>query len=81
MNIVNNPVVVYDSSGKRSEKLISDLKYKKTAKNCFTFFIKAEGGLPVKRFVEGDDVTPGISQILNDKCRCIQFDFLEIVLK
>jgi tRNA pseudouridine synthase 10 len=80
-DIINSILVVYDSSGRRSEKLISDLKYKKTSKNCFTLFIKAEGGLPVKRFVEGDNVTPGISQILNDKCKCIQFDFLEIVLK
>ena len=79
--ILNGPVVVYETSGKRSEKVISDLKYKKTSKNCFTLFIKAEGGLPVKRFVDGDDVTPGLRQIMNDKCTCITFDFLEIDLK
>ena len=80
-SILSEPVVVYEKSGKRSEKVISDLKYTKTSKNCFTLFIKAEGGLPVKRFVDGDDVTPGIRQILNDKCTCITFDFLEIDLK
>ncbi len=80
-SILNGPVVVYETSGKRSEKVISDLKYKKTSKNCFTLFIKAEGGLPVKRFVDGDDVTPGIRQIMNDKCTCMTFDFLEIDLK
>jgi len=80
-NITRNPVVVYEKSGKRSEKTISDLKYKKTTKNSFTLFIKAEGGLPVKRFVDGDDVTPGICQIMNDKCTCETFDFLEIDLK
>jgi tRNA pseudouridine synthase 10 len=80
-SILSGPVVVYEKSGKRSEKTISDLRYKKTAKNCFTLFIKAEGGLPVKRFVDGDDVTPGIRQIINDKCSCITFDFLEIDLK
>jgi tRNA pseudouridine synthase 10 len=80
-SILNGPVVVYEKSGKRTEKIISDLKYKKTSKNCFTLVIKAEGGLPVKRFVDGDDVTPGISQILNDKCICTTFDFLEIDLK
>ncbi len=79
--LLSAPVVVYEKSGKRSEKWISDLKYKKTSKNSFTLFIKAEGGLPVKRFVDGDDVTPGIRQIINDKCTCITFDFLEINLK
>jgi len=80
-SILSGPVVVYETSGKRSEKVISDLKYKKTSKNCFTLFIKAEGGLPVKRFVDGDNVTPGIRQIMNDKCTCMTFDFLEINLK
>ena len=81
LRILSAPVIVYDKSGKRSEKCISDLKYKKTSKNSFTLFIKAEGGLPVKRFVDGDDVTPGLCQIINDKCTCITFDFLEIDLK
>ena len=79
--LLSEPIVVYEKSGKRSEKCISDLKYKKTSKNCFTLFIKAEGGLPVKRFVDGDDVIPGIRQIINDKCTCMSFDFLEINLK
>ncbi|MFB5612231.1 MAG: tRNA pseudouridine(54/55) synthase Pus10 [Nitrosarchaeum sp.] len=80
-SISKGPVVVYEKSGKRTEKIISDLKYKKTSKNDFTLFFRAEGGLPVKRFVDGDDVTPGISQIMNDKCTCLSFDFLEIDLK
>jgi tRNA pseudouridine synthase 10 len=79
--VLCNPVVVYEKSGKRSEKHIFDLKYAKTSKNSFTLFIKAEGGLPVKRFVDGDDVTPSISQIINDPCTCMTFDFLEIDLK
>jgi len=80
-NITSKPIVVYEKSGKRSEKTISNLKYKKTTKNHFTLFIEAEGGLPVKRFVDGDDVTPGICQIMNDKCTCETFDFLAIDLK
>jgi tRNA pseudouridine synthase 10 len=79
-NILFNPVVVYEKSGKRSEKIISILKYKKISKNHFKLIIKAEGGLPVKRFVDGDDVIPGICQIMNDKCICMTFDFLEISL-
>ncbi len=79
-NMLSNPVVVYEKSGKRSEKAVSILKYKKISKNLFHLIIKAEGGLPVKRFVDGDDVTPGISQMMNDRCTCVAFDFLEITL-
>jgi len=72
------PVVVYEKSGKRSEKKIFFVKYRKNSNNTFTLFIKAEGGLPIKRFVNSDDVSPGISQILNTSCMCQEFDFLDI---
>ncbi len=39
---------------------------------------KTEGGLPIKRFVHSDDVSPGISQILDISCMCQEFDFLDI---
>ena len=72
------PVVVYEKSGKRSEKKVFSIKYKKNSKNTFTLVIQSEGGLPVKRFVSSIDVTPGISQILNTSCMCQEFDFLDI---
>ena len=77
-DLQKHPVVVYEKSGKRSEKKIFSVKYKKNSSNVFTLFIKAEGGLPIKRFVNSDDVSPGISQILNISCMCQEFDFLDI---
>ena len=75
------PVIVYEKSGKRSEKKIFDVKSKKNSKNLFTLIIKAEGGLPIKRFVIGDDIAPGISTILDTPCECGEFDFLEIEIQ
>jgi len=77
-DLKKSPVVVYEKSGKRSEKKVFSVKYRKNSSNVFTLFIKAEGGLPVKRFVNSDDVSPGISQILNTSCMCLEFDFLDI---
>ena len=77
-DITSNPVVVYDKSGKRSEKKIFDVRYEKNSKNMFTLVMKAEGGLPIKKFVSGDDVVPGISKILDVQCTCQEFDFLDI---
>ena len=76
-----NPVVVCEKSGKRSEKKIFDVRYTKNSKNLFTLIIKAEGGLPIKRFVAGDDITPGISTILDIPCECREFDFLEVEIQ
>jgi len=76
-----NPVIVYEKSGKRSEKKIFDIKSKKNSKNLFTLTIKAEGGLPIKRFVVGDNIVPGISTILDTPCKCVEFDFLEVEIQ
>lgn len=76
--IPKSPVVVYDRSGRRSEKRIASLQYRKNSPGCFTVTVRAEGGLPVKRFVLGDDVSPGISQTLGIPCMCGTFDFLDI---
>ena len=77
----NHPIVIYDKSGKRSEKKVFSVKYKKNPNEGFTMIVKAEGGLPVKRFVTGDDVSPSLSSILNTQCTCTEFDFLEIEVK
>jgi tRNA U54 and U55 pseudouridine synthase Pus10 len=70
--------VIYENSGRRSEKKIFNSKYKKTSKNKFTLTIDVEGGFPVKRFVIGDEVVPGVSQTIGDNCKCDEFDFLKI---
>ena len=75
---LDNPIVIYENSGKRSEKRIFNVRYRKNSKNKFTLIINAEGGLPIKRFVIGDNVVPGISQTIENNCKCDEFDFLEI---
>ena len=75
---LENPIIIYENSGKRSEKKIFTARYKKNSKNKFTLLINAEGGLPIKRFVVGDNVVPGVSQTIGNNCKCDEFDFLEI---
>jgi len=77
-NKLKNPVVVYENSGRRSEKKIFNSKYKKNSENKFTLTIDVEGGFPVKRFVIGDNVVPGLSQTMGNNCKCGEFDFLQI---
>ena len=78
-NISNHFVVVYDAFGKRSEKKIFDVKYRKNSETTFTLMMKAEGGLPIKKFVsDADDVVPTVSKILNVQCTCQELDFLDI---
>ena len=75
------PIVIYEKSGKRYEKNIFDLKYKKNSNNLFTIIMSAEGGFPIKKFVIGDDMSPNISSLLDNSCVAQEFDFLDILLK
>ena len=75
------PIVIYEKSGKRYEKKIFDLTYKKNSSNVFTVIMSAEGGFPIKRFVIGDDILPNISSVLDTMCMVQEFDFLDIIVK
>ncbi len=79
--ITKSPVFIYEKLGQRNEKSIYDLKYKKTTPRSFSLNIKADGGLPVKRFVDGQNVFPNLSDLLVNPCICQKFDFHEIVLQ
>jgi tRNA pseudouridine synthase 10 len=76
--ILNVPIVVYDKSGKRFEKQVFSINYKKKSLHTFSLFMKAEGGLPMKRFIEGGDITPSLSELLNCECKCDELDFHDI---
>ena len=75
------PIIVYEKSGKRLVKHISSLKYLKKSNNELLLFIQADGGLPVKRFVIGDEVNPSVSSTLNTSCSCERFDILGVEIK
>jgi tRNA pseudouridine synthase 10 len=80
-NILDAPVIVYDKSGKRFEKQVISIYYKKESLCTFSLFMKVEGGLPLRRFIEGGDVTPNLSELLNCKCKCVEFDYDDIELQ
>ena len=80
-DLIHTPIVIYEKSGKRSEKKIFNVKYKKNSKNIFTMTITAEGGFPIKRFIVGDDVLPNISALFDTPCVAQEFDFLDIIVE
>ena len=74
------PIAIYENSGKKNQRNISDIRYKKKSSNSFSILMKADGGVPLKRFADGVEVTPSLSSILENPCKCTVFDFYEIAL-
>ena len=79
-NLKNSPIIVSEKSGRSYEKKIFDINYKKTSDQIILVKMRIEGGLPIKRFVIGNDVTPNISGIIGTNCVPDKFDFLEIIV-
>ncbi len=79
-NLKNYPVIVSEKSGRSYEKKIFDINYKKTSDQTILVKIRVEGGLPIKRFVIGTDVTPSVSDTIGTNCIADEFDFLEIII-
>jgi len=74
------PIEITDSNNKQHEKTIHRLNYKKNSSQSFTIEIEADGGIPVKRFVDGSKIIPSISNLLGTQCYCKKFDINQIYL-
>ncbi len=74
------PIVLYENSGHKHKKYIYSIRFKKISDKSFTVTMESDGGMPLKRFVAGQDVEPSISGILETNCKCIMFDFHKIVV-
>ena len=79
-NLKNCSIIISEKSGRSYEKKIFDINYKKTSDQIILVKMRVEGGLPIKRFVIGNDVTPNISGIIGTNCIPDEFDFLEIIV-
>ena len=78
--IKNKPITIFEKRGKTNKKSIYRINYKKNGFNSFTMTMLVDGGFPIKRFVEGRDVRPNISDLIKNKSKCRQFDFKQIYL-
>jgi tRNA pseudouridine synthase 10 len=74
------PIAIYENSGKKNQRNVSNIRYKKKSSNSFSILMKADGGVPLKRFADGVEVTPSLSSILENPCKCTVFDFYDIAL-
>ena len=79
--LTKTPIAIYEKPNKRNQKSITKIKFKKSSPRSFSLRITAEGGLPIKRFIEGNNIYPNLSELISNKCECKEFDFHNISLK
>ncbi len=75
-------VVKFESRSKVASKKIYTAQAKKVGENEFALTIKADGGLPIKQFVGGQEyMEPNVSALLGAKCECAAFDVLSVEIQ
>ena len=62
------------------QKKIYKINYKKTGTKSFHLDLFADGGIPIKSFIQNSDLSPNISETLDNSCKCIKFDFKNVII-
>jgi len=71
------PVQYRNSKGRTVYKKVYSVRAKSRGK-AITAEIKMDGGLPVKRLITGESVTPSVSEFLRTTLSCERFDILRV---
>ena len=65
---------------KGNSKRIYKIHYKKLGKNSFFLDLFVDGGISLKSFIQNSDVTPNVSELLENSCKCKSLDFKNIII-
>lgn len=71
------PVSVMDGR-RRAERTVHSVRFRRGRGGAFVMKVVADGGIPIKKLVEGGGVEPSASSVLGCACECAGFDFEEI---
>ena len=83
-SILNNlkklkmPLEIRIDGNKPTLKKIYKINFKKISSNLLKIHIYADGGLPIKSFIQNITVFPNLAYLLKNQCKCVQFDFKKI---
>ncbi|MDC0041829.1 tRNA pseudouridine(54/55) synthase Pus10 [Candidatus Nitrosopelagicus sp.] len=81
LDILKNTKIHDLSKDKKSiTKQIYQIRYKKLGKTSFRLDLFADGGVPIKFFIQSSDVNPNVSELLQNRCHCRKIDFKNIII-
>jgi tRNA pseudouridine synthase 10 len=82
-NFTDPGIMIVEIVSRKSKnwKLIYQMDIKVKTQRKLELIITCDNGLPIRKFIEGDDVdiSPTLGQILGRKCHCNKIDILDIV--
>ena len=79
-NLENSKIHDPSKDKKGNSRQIYEIHYKKLGKNSFLLDLFADGGISLKSFIQNSDVTPNVSELLENSCKCKSLDFKNIII-
>jgi|TARA_B110000014_G_scaffold125866_1_gene86581 tRNA pseudouridine synthase 10 len=76
--IKNTSLEIHNRGERIVKKSIYDIKYKKSNSNSLKISMFVDGGVPIRSFIENSSVQPNLTELLQNRCTCVQFDFKQI---
>lgn len=74
-------VITNENMYSKNQKRIYSINYKKTSPVTFKVSVMMDGGIPIKRLINGGgSVEPNLSSVMGNQCKCKSFDFHKIVV-
>ena len=78
LELLDMPLQIHVDGKKSSPKNIYKIRSKKISSNLLKINIHADGGIPIKSFIQSSYVVPNFTDLLKSECKCVQFDFKKI---
>jgi tRNA pseudouridine synthase 10 len=81
-NLSDSGIIIVELVKRKNKnwKLIYQMDFKVKNQRKLELIMTCDNGLPVRRFIEGDDdISPTLDQILDMKCHCDKIDILDIL--
>ena len=78
LELLDMPLQIHVDGKKSSPKNIYKIRSKKISSKLLKVNIHADGGIPIKSFIQSSYVVPNFTDLLKSKCKCVQFDFKKI---
>ncbi|HKQ22672.1 MAG TPA: hypothetical protein VJS91_11575, partial [Nitrososphaeraceae archaeon] len=82
-NFTDPGIMIIEIVSRKSKnwKLIYQMDIKVKTQRKLELIITCDNGLPIRKFIEGDDVdiSPTLGQMLGRKCHCNKIDILDIL--
>lgn len=78
LHTLAGPILVDNGHRDWGERNLKSLRYRVMRDGDLLLTLEAQGGMPIKRLVNGEGVEPSISGTLGICCTCVHFDILDI---